>query len=312
MKNVIEGLDRVKVLLSERRGLSEIERDMALEILRNAYTEVKFGTEIKFSPAAPPNIDIEPAAAAAKETTRPAAIDIEAEQEALIGLIYDKTEAASCGRPEAEKAPEEAPEVPAEPTVEEEKELIDLMGEKLDVACDVEPDGEEAPSCQAHPAELATAEAEKEALPTAEKNPSLFETDTIPVRQSEDRRVILSLYGDGQEDKHDKPTKVLGESINNDRHTIGDVLKEGHTDLAAKISAETITTLRGAIGINDRFLMIRDLFDGDSVRYEAAIDRLETFDDLDDAMIYIGENYSWNPDGDATGMLVDLLTRKLS
>ena len=73
-----------------------------------------------------------------------------------------------------------------------------------------------------------------------------------------------------------------------------------------------ITELRQAIGLNDKFLMIRDLFGGDAVRYEATIDTLDEFDDLDECIIYIVENFRWNPDLEATKLLVSLIERKLA
>ena len=66
------------------------------------------------------------------------------------------------------------------------------------------------------------------------------------------------------------------------------------------------------IGINDKFLLLRDLFGGDTERYERTIDRLNEFDDLDDCIIYISENYDWNPSSDGVRFLMELLERKLS
>ena len=42
------------------------------------------------------------------------------------------------------------------------------------------------------------------------------------------------------------------------------------------------------------------------------IDRLNEFDDLDDCIIYISENYDWNPSSDGVRFLIELLERKLS
>ena len=58
--------------------------------------------------------------------------------------------------------------------------------------------------------------------------------------------------------------------------------------------------------------MIRDLFGGDADRYEATIDTLDEFEDLDECMIYIVENFRWNPDSEAAKLIVSLLERKLS
>jgi hypothetical protein len=58
--------------------------------------------------------------------------------------------------------------------------------------------------------------------------------------------------------------------------------------------------------------MIRDLFGGDVDRYEATIDTLDEFEELDECMIYIVENFHWNPDSEAAKLIVSLLERKLA
>ena len=73
-----------------------------------------------------------------------------------------------------------------------------------------------------------------------------------------------------------------------------------------------IKDLRSAIGLNDKFLMIRDLFGGDAERYEATIDTLDEFEDLDECIIYIVENFRWNPDLEASKLLISLIERKLA
>ena len=107
--------------------------------------------------------------------------------------------------------------------------------------------------------------------------------------------------------------KVLGEVIVTPSESLGDRLgkQHPHTDVASRLRASTITDLQHSIGINDRFLLIRDLFGGDAALYEQTLARLNEFTSLDDAMIYIQENFDWNPDAEGTTFLVELLERKL-
>ena len=41
-------------------------------------------------------------------------------------------------------------------------------------------------------------------------------------------------------------------------------------------------------------------------------ERLDSFTDLDDALLYMQENFEWDPDSEGVQLLVDLLERKLS
>ena len=104
---------------------------------------------------------------------------------------------------------------------------------------------------------------------------------------------------------------TLGDAINRNAQTLADTLAKPSA-LAEEITHTKIASLREAIGINDKFLMIRDLFDGDGEAYDAAIDSLDGFDSLDDCMIHIVENYEWNPDSEGAKFLMQLLERKLS
>ena len=54
------------------------------------------------------------------------------------------------------------------------------------------------------------------------------------------------------------------------------------------------------------------LFGGDVAAYSATIERLDSFTDLDDALLYMQENFEWDPDSEGVQLLVDLLERKLS
>ena len=82
--------------------------------------------------------------------------------------------------------------------------------------------------------------------------------------------------------------------------------------LGDDINHSKINSLRDGIGLNDKFLMIRDLFDGDDEAYDEAITALDSMETLDDCMIHIIENYAWNPDTEGSKFIMQLLERKLS
>ncbi len=105
---------------------------------------------------------------------------------------------------------------------------------------------------------------------------------------------------------------VLGEVINNDVRTVADTISPVRNVASEIARKERIDDIAGALGVNDRYLLIRDLFKGDAVAYEAAIARLNGFDNLDDCMIYIVETYDWNPNSDGAKLLMDLVERKYS
>ena len=109
----------------------------------------------------------------------------------------------------------------------------------------------------------------------------------------------------------DEGVTTIADAMSGSKHTLADTLT-GPEPLAEQITHSATTSLRDAIGINDKFLLIRDLFAGDDHEYEKAIAKLDSFDNLDDCLIYIAENYAWNPNSEGAKFMMQLLERKLS
>ncbi|MBR5132956.1 MAG: hypothetical protein IKV29_02490 [Alistipes sp.] len=101
----------------------------------------------------------------------------------------------------------------------------------------------------------------------------------------------------------------VGDVLGSGRRVVGDVQTHDNAPIAPM---NKISDLRKAIGLNDKFLLLRDLFNGDVPLYERTIDTLNAFEDLDECLIYIVENFRWNPDSEGAKMLVSLIERKLS
>ena len=173
-----------------------------------------------------------------------------------------------------------------------------------------EPDAAEnaapAPATDGVPAPQAAAES-----PAAE--PSATPAIPEPADGSEGAEEVPSLKIRLEPGLTDSPGgAVLGEVINHDVQTLADTIAPPRDMASELLRNEPVTDLRKAIGLNDKFLLIRDLFDGDGEAYERAIEALNGFEDLDDCMIYIAENYAWNPNSDGAKLLMDLLERKFA
>lgn len=87
----------------------------------------------------------------------------------------------------------------------------------------------------------------------------------------------------------------------------------GHThedDILEILKTKPLLSLDEAIGINDKFLFIREIFDGNTEYYNQAIQKLESVGSLSDAMTVI-ISYSGDKTGnDAVRQLIDLIKRK--
>ena len=110
-----------------------------------------------------------------------------------------------------------------------------------------------------------------------------------------------------------KPSSIIADSFT-DMPTINERLgnREHKDDVTEIIKSKPISSLRNAIGLNDRFLLIREIFNGDKGKYEQTIAKLEEATSFEDAKTIIS-GYS-NPDdeNEAMGLLLDLVKRKLN
>ena len=87
---------------------------------------------------------------------------------------------------------------------------------------------------------------------------------------------------------------------------------EDHS-LAAKLQHESINDLRAAIGINDKFLLVNELFGGSMEKYNKSIDNLNDLKTLNGALVYMNElriELQWNSNNEAYKKLLDLVHRK--
>lgn len=84
--------------------------------------------------------------------------------------------------------------------------------------------------------------------------------------------------------------------------------------LAGKLQKNPIADLKKAIGINQKFAFINELFDGDSNSYNTAIDKINSFTEHQQAVSFIETElvpvYGWTPDGESYVQLQELISRR--
>lgn len=96
--------------------------------------------------------------------------------------------------------------------------------------------------------------------------------------------------------------------------TLGDRLQqqEDHS-LAAKLQNRSVNDLRNAIGINDKFLLVNELFGGSMEKYNKSIENLNDLKTLNGALIYMNElriDLAWNTSNEAYKKLLNLVHQK--
>lgn len=333
----------------EANGM-EIDRDVALDKIRAAYESLRFlyeetahetinkrnedseeteedeEPEIEFEFVLPEQEDVEP--------------EEEIVEEELLEEEVVEEELAEEEVIEEEFAEEEVAEEAVEEIIEEELAEENVNEEVAVEEIVEEPVTEEVEAEETAVEEIVVEEAEEVVTEEPKRvvaEPSLFGDDSLWSKASaptQTQSKIMALYDDEEavqpepvatpvvepavevEEKivvapeavvtYTEPAhQVLGEVIEAPT-TIADTI----TPVESVAEVGSIDTLRGAISVVDRFMLIRDLFGDNEVLYEQTIDLLDKMDNLDDCIIYIAENFVWRPSSEGAKLIMDLLQRK--
>ena len=81
-------------------------------------------------------------------------------------------------------------------------------------------------------------------------------------------------------------------------------------DVLEILKTKPLSSLDEAIGVNDKFLFIREIFDGKTESYNQAIEKLESVGSLSDAMAVIMSYTGENTGNEAVKQLLDIIKRK--
>lgn len=197
---------------------------------------------------------------------------------------------ADAAAPAEDAVPQPAPQ-PAESAAEPIAEGIDTPCCQADVAAEEEP----ATKAEMHRRTVHALYAgdEEETVETPQPAPAKCE-ETQP--------------------ETDTPTPshhILAETIGNQGRTLADSLCIPTSDIASKIGKERMVSLRQSMGLNDRYMFVRELFGGDVAAFDMAITKLDEFTDIDDALLYIHDTYGWDGSNEAAVSLANMLAKKL-
>ncbi|PLX11557.1 MAG: hypothetical protein C0597_14855 [Marinilabiliales bacterium] len=81
-------------------------------------------------------------------------------------------------------------------------------------------------------------------------------------------------------------------------------------DVSSKMQSKPINDINSAIGLNDKFIFIRELFGNDKMHYHETIQILNNFDNYDNAVEFLDENFDWDSDDTNYMRLKELVRRK--
>ena len=283
---------KLALIAENQLPISPIERDLTLQLLRDAYMAVLQGADMPAPTSEPapmaepepepvPEIKPEPIRMVAPQPT-PAPEPVCEVQPEPVKVAEPEPQPAPVAKPQpviepvrvAEPEPVQATE--PEPAPEPIPDIISF----LDVAEPVaEP--EPAPTPKPAPAPEPVRMAEPHLAPAPRPEPQLFAEEPAPAPQ---------------------PKRSLNDLLGQEDNSLASKFQHGHIDDLSK-----------AISLNDKFLYIKELFKGKGEDFGKAIQKLNMCENIDEAFQTIDmlkKYYSWDIDASAYLSLCDLVRRK--
>lgn len=223
-------------------------------------------------------------------------------QTPLMEVVKEITEVPVIINQEAEKTEE----VVAETTVEEkvEESTIDIF------EAETEDLSEELPEEDGFKleAELAYEKVTTDFLEEKETEEEVIETPQAEIKEEIEIPIA-------QIPKTEAPKPSLLLQFEDEIFSVNESLaqKKDDTSLVNKLNNTRIENLKSAIGINDKFYFINELFSGNSQAYEDVIYTLNNFKRFEEAMQYtstLKHRYDWSTETEAFQKLTHFLERK--
>jgi len=172
------------------------------------------------------------------------------------------------------------------PVFIEESELIDLQEEVIVNKVVHNPNIKETPGVEMKTQKV-----------TVDKGQKSKETATVSVN--------VDLLADEEVDEEIIPDVIMDDK----QQSVNDILSQERSESAYE--GIPLKSIRDGIGINDRYLFMRELFVNDNEKYEKAIAAIDEFASIGTAVEYLKQNFKWNKT-EASQKFLALVKRRFS
>ncbi len=127
----------------------------------------------------------------------------------------------------------------------------------------------------------------------------------------------IAVSGEKKQEK-EKKTEPVKSSFVSDRFKASEPTfneemagKSKVENLSSHLNITPINSIGGAIGLNEKFELINELFDGNKDKFETTIEVLNQADSFVEAYNYLNENFDWDMDSIYVQRILELIRRKL-
>ena len=149
-----------------------------------------------------------------------------------------------------------------------------------------------------------------------EQEETTFSKTRVPSKKTDQSSLLFDPLFEIPTLSHQQGVKEINELASLQNESLNDRLKQDKTEVVEVLKHEPIKDLRKAIGINDRFVFINDLFRGDEAMYERSIKTINSFHIFPEAEYWINRELivklGWDADSEIVRHFYQLVKRRFS
>ncbi|MGQ8336037.1 hypothetical protein ACUNWD_05755 [Sunxiuqinia sp. A32] len=139
--------------------------------------------------------------------------------------------------------------------------------------------------------EAPSAENQDTIEPTKQETPQPEAAESELVQEEEKLEEEFETSDQENEEESDEKIKIVGERFTKEK-SLNDVMSDSKT-LDQKFATSSIQKIETAIGLNDRFQYIRELFNGDSDLFRSTVQQLDEMSNINEAVNHLSTNFKW-------------------
>ncbi len=130
--------------------------------------------------------------------------------------------------------------------------------------------------------------------------------------KTEDKERITEQIQDTKTDEKQPKTKTIADKYQSETKYINERIAEKakKENISSKIKSQPISSIASSIGINDKFQLIQDLFNGDKESFNSTIQILDNAGNFNEAFNYLSTNFNWEMEDESVQFILDLVRRK--
>ena len=149
----------------------------------------------------------------------------------------------------------------------------------------------------------------KEEPAVAEEEPAVAEEE-LPVQEEKPPVAEEEPPAEEPEPVQSRNPEIIAEKFETESSINENLAGNREPDMDSKLMGQRIDSIGRNIGINDRFLIIRELFDGDSDGFGKLVEGLDKAGDLDSANQLLEKQFKEVPEHEGIVTLANLVRRK--